>query len=124
MKLKGEKELAIEGLYDRMDNELYDIEVAQNLNIGKLDVTDYDNFLDNMYDASLDSVIYYRVTSVIYKMDLSLDSALALSKLSDDKKLLRSLCGIVKNHINKVNIHSDKELEKFLNLIIAGILIK
>ena len=124
MKLKGEKELAIEGLYDRMDNELYDIEVAQNLNIGKLDVTDYDNFLDSMYDASLDSVIYYRVTSVIYKMDLSLEGALALSKLSDDKKLLRNLCGIVKSHINKVNIHSDKELEKFLNLIIAGILMK
>ena len=121
MKLKGEKELTAEELYNSMDEELYDLTVAKNLEINKLDIANYDTFLNDMYEKSLDNLIYYRISTVIYKMDLEVSESKALLKLSESRKLVLGLTNIIKQQLENVNIHNDIELAKFLKSIITGI---
>lgn len=119
MKLKGDKELTAEELYNSLDSELYEILNTSKSNIDKIDAEENENFTSEINQKSKEIQICYRLTEVIYNMDLSVEESKAMITLSENNKLLKQLYKTLLNQLEKVNIYNDKELENFIRTAIS-----
>lgn len=129
MKLKGEKELLAEEMYDNVEKELYELTKNETERLGRLvdklvdeDSTEVGEVLEKIYSGN--SMLYTcrKTAEDILNGDFTLDEIRILYKYSEDNKLVRVLSEILEENKEYVNINNTGMVIRFIkNMLILKI---
>lgn len=122
MKLRGEKELIADKLYNSIEEELYKTIVSKG-KIIKQSVNnlcdDIDNCMSNIYASTDEIYCYKRLVDAVAMGDFNIYEIKALSDMCKNGNCIKVLYSVYKDNEHNVNINNGSQLEQFIKYALS-----
>ena len=125
MKLKGEKELIAEELYNSIEEELYNLTKQETAKAGDLVDTlitdDYEKLgqiLEEVYSSNSLLYTYRRTAEALLQGDFTLNEIKVLHEYSKQNNCLRIVASVVEDNKKSLNINNIEFLGNFIKTLV------